>query len=200
MAHPWRKWKLESVHEILKRRYQLRPVAIEIFSTDGCNDLLVFHKNERDEVFKNLVSLNLPRNNMYVLRITISIEWFSSYGICFLSAPAKLLCTWIPRLDATISGTSKEDVSENNGLFKRMAKTFSKRWQNWEITNFQYLMHLNTLAGRGYNDLTQYPVYPWVLADYDSDSLNLEDPKTFRQLNKPMGALSPEREDEFRRR
>ena len=61
-------------------------------------------------------------------------------------------------------------------------------------------MHLNTLAGRGYNDLTQYPVYPWVLADYDSDSLNLEDPKTFRQLNKPMGALSPEREDEFRRR
>ena len=103
-------------------------------------------------------------------------------------------------MDATISGTSKEDVSENNGLFKRMAKTFSKRWQNCEISNFQYLMHLNTLAGRGYNDLTQYPVYPWVLADYDSDSLNLEDPKTFRQLNKPMGALSPEREDEFRRR
>ena len=41
--------------------------------------------------------------------------------------------------------------------------------QRGEITNFQYLMHLNTLAGRSYNDLMQYPVFPWVLADYDSE-------------------------------
>jgi hypothetical protein len=58
-------WKLNSVHEILKRDYQLRPVAVEIFSMDGCNDLLVFHKKEREEVFKNLVAMNLPRNSMY---------------------------------------------------------------------------------------------------------------------------------------
>ncbi|KAL7982124.1 hypothetical protein Chor_001181 [Crotalus horridus] len=38
-----------------------------------------------------------------------------------------------------------------------------------EISNFQYLMHLNTLAGRSYNDLMQYPVFPWILADYDSE-------------------------------
>jgi len=29
-------------------------------------------------------------------------------------------------------------------------------------------MCLNTLAGRSYNDLMQYPVFPWVIADYDS--------------------------------
>lgn len=29
-------------------------------------------------------------------------------------------------------------------------------------------MRLNTLAGRSYNDLTQYPVMPWVLRDYTS--------------------------------
>lgn len=65
LPHPWRMWKLDSVHEILKRDYQLRPVAVEIFSMDGCNDLLVFHKKEREEVFKNLVAMNLPRNSMY---------------------------------------------------------------------------------------------------------------------------------------
>jgi hypothetical protein len=64
LPHPWRMWKLDSVHEILKRDYQLRPVAVEIFSMDGCNDLLVFHKKEREEVFKNLVAMNLPRNSM----------------------------------------------------------------------------------------------------------------------------------------
>lgn len=41
--------------------------------------------------------------------------------------------------------------------------------QRGEITNFEYLMHLNTLAGRTYNDLMQYPVFPWVLADYQSE-------------------------------
>ena len=37
------------------------------------------------------------------------------------------------------------------------------------MSNFEYLMHLNTLAGRTYSDLMQYPVFPWVLADYESE-------------------------------
>ncbi|CAI8602917.1 unnamed protein product [Vicia faba] len=167
LPHPWRMWKLDSVHEILKRDYQLRPVAVEIFSMDGCNDLLVFHKKEREEVFKNLVAMNLPRNSM---------------------------------LDTTISGSSKQESNEGSRLFKVMAKSFSKRWQSGEISNFQYLMHLNTLAGRGYSDLTQYPVFPWVLADYESENLDLSDPKTFRRLNKPMGCQTPEGEEEFKKR
>lgn len=167
VPHLWRMWKLDSVHELLKRDYQLRPVAIEIFSMDGCNDLLVFHKKEREEVFRNLISMNLPRNIM---------------------------------LDTTITGSAKQESSEGSRLFKVMAKSFSKRWQNGEISNFQYLMHLNTLAGRGYSDLTQYPVFPWVLADYDSENLDLSDPKTFRRLDKPMGCQTLEGEEEFRKR
>ena len=50
---------------------------------------------------------------------------------------------------------------------KNSVKTFV--FQRGEINNFQYLMHLNTLAGRSYNDLMQYPVFPWILADYDSE-------------------------------
>ncbi len=41
--------------------------------------------------------------------------------------------------------------------------------QKGEISNFQYLMALNTLAGRSYNDLMQYPIFPWILADYESE-------------------------------
>lgn len=61
-------------------------------------------------------------------------------------------------------------------------------------------MHLNTLAGRGYSDLTQYPVFPWVLTDYESENLDLSDPKTFRKLDKPMGCQTLEGEDEFKKR
>ena len=60
----------------------------------------------------------------------------------------------------------------------------TQRWVRGEITNFQYLMALNTLAGRSYNDLMQYPIFPWVLADYDSsqDEPDLNDPTAFRDL------------------
>ena len=39
---------------------------------------------------------------------------------------------------------------------------------NWKISNFEYLMSLNMLAGRSYNDLSQYPVLPWLLVDFTS--------------------------------
>jgi hypothetical protein len=53
------------------------------------------------------------------------------------------------------------------------------------------------MAGRTFNDLTQYPVFPWVLADYTSEDLDLEDPATFRDLSKPMGAQTASRVPDF---
>jgi WD repeat and FYVE domain-containing protein 3 len=35
------------------------------------------------------------------------------------------------------------------------------RWGSGEISNFEYLMHLNTLAGRSFLDWAIYPVFPW---------------------------------------
>ncbi|CAN1766243.1 Protein SPIRRIG [Linum perenne] len=78
LPHLWHMWKLNSVHEILKRDYQLRPVAIEIFSMDGCNELLVFHKREREEVFKNLIAMNLPRNSVYGFCSLFLVSLFKS--------------------------------------------------------------------------------------------------------------------------
>ena len=46
---------------------------------------------------------------------------------------------------------------------------------------------------RGYNDLSQYPVFPWVIADYSSDALDLSSATTFRDLSKPVGALDEKR-------
>ncbi len=69
-----------------------------------------------------------------------------------------------------------------------------------DISNFAYLMLINTMAGRTFNDLTQYPVFPWVIADYKSEELDLSDPQTFRDLSKPMGCQIPSRETEFRER
>lgn len=78
-----------------------------------------------------------------------------------------------------------------------MAENARERWKRREITNFEYLMVLNTLAGRSYNDLTQYPVFPWVLADYSSETLDFNKSSTFRDLSKPVGALDAKRFEVF---
>uniref|UniRef100_A0A8C5GPF6 Neurobeachin n=1 Tax=Gouania willdenowi TaxID=441366 RepID=A0A8C5GPF6_GOUWI len=76
-------------------------------------------------------------------------------------------------------------------LFK--SSNMTQRWQRREISNFEYLMFLNTIAGRTYNDLNQYPIFPWVLTNYDSEELDLTLPGNFRDLSKPIGALNPKR-------
>jgi len=81
-----------------------------------------------------------------------------------------------------------------------LAEKARERWRRREISNFEYLMTLNTLAGRSYNDLTQYPVFPWVLADYTSEKLDLSNPATFRDLSKPVGALDTKRFKVFEER
>lgn len=58
-------------------------------------------------------------------------------------------------------------------------------------------MELNVVAGRSYNDITQYPVFPWVLSDYTSTELDLDNPNSFRDLQKPVGALNAERRKDF---
>ncbi|XP_073779907.1 neurobeachin isoform X1 [Danio rerio] len=76
-------------------------------------------------------------------------------------------------------------------LFK--SSNMTQRWQRREISNFEYLMFLNTIAGRTYNDLNQYPVFPWVLTNFESEELDLTVPSNFRDLSKPIGALNPKR-------
>lgn len=58
------------------------------------------------------------------------------------------------------------------------------KWQKREISNFDYLMFLNTVAGRTFNDLSQYPVFPWILTNYTSDTLDLSVASNFRDLSK----------------
>ncbi|XP_053730843.1 WD repeat- and FYVE domain-containing protein 4 isoform X2 [Synchiropus splendidus] len=108
----------------------------------------------------------------------------------------KRLCRVAPAL----KGRGTADVLANAKKTPVVEKTSLVKWQRGEISNFEYLMHLNTLAGRTYNDLMQYPVFPWVLADYHSETLDLSNPATFRDLSKPMGAQTEKRKLMFTRR
>lgn len=164
------KFAYEEIKEVHKRRYLLQPIAVEMFSMDGRNSLLVFPRKLRDKVYSRFMFV--------ATQITDNAQ-------------------------DSLSG-QKRNVNIESGagiLSSLMGDTsVTQRWIKGEISNFQYLMHLNTLAGRSYNDLMQYPVFPWIVADYTSNELDLNNPASFRDLSKPMGAQTPERLEHFRRR
>ncbi|XP_072662463.1 WD repeat- and FYVE domain-containing protein 4 isoform X2 [Canis lupus baileyi] len=105
----------------------------------------------------------------------------------------KSFCSFQPSLKG--KGITEDPL--NLRRYPGSDRTMLQRWQKRDISNFEYLMYLNTVAGRTYNDYMQYPVFPWVLADYTSQTLNLMNPKTFRDLSKPMGAQTKERKLKF---
>ncbi|XP_049456199.1 lysosomal-trafficking regulator isoform X5 [Epinephelus fuscoguttatus] len=70
-------------------------------------------------------------------------------------------------------------------------------WGSGQISNFEYLTHLNKHAGRSFNDLMQYPVFPFILRDYTSETIDLQDPNIYRNLVKPIAVQSKEKEDRY---
>ncbi len=52
---------------------------------------------------------------------------------------------------------------------------YGKKWANYELSTFDYLMEINTISGRAYSDLTQYPVFPWTLINFEDSKPNLND-------------------------
>lgn len=73
-------------------------------------------------------------------------------------------------------------------------------WKERRISTFEYLMYLNMISGRTFNDASQYPFLPWVIQDYQSEVLDLESSETFRDLSKPIGALDEQRLSELKDR
>ncbi|KAI5861060.1 beach-domain-containing protein [Durotheca rogersii] len=181
-AQDSRSWKWQDAISISKRRFLFRDVAIEIFFTDGRSYLLTAKNSVmRDEVFTKLIN-KIPHTS----------------GVNSLPNPED---AWRLESLKVFEDSPQTLGSKFGSIFNSSPwNPIMRRWQRGEISNFHYLMLVNTMAGRTFNDLTQYPVFPWVLADYTGDELNLDDPATFRDLSKPMGAQTARRQSDYQSR
>ena len=180
-AHQSRSWRWDEVLSISRRRFLFRDVALEVFFLDGQSYLLtVSEPRLRDDLYHKLLG---------------KAQTASSTA---RSDPEDL---WRVESLRSVEDTTQSFGSRFTNVFTQgTANPATKKWMKGEISNFQYLMLVNTMAGRTFNDLTQYPVFPWVLADYTSQELDLTNPRSFRDLTKPMGAQNPDRQAEFRDR
>uniref|UniRef100_A0A0A9AX26 BEACH domain-containing protein n=1 Tax=Arundo donax TaxID=35708 RepID=A0A0A9AX26_ARUDO len=181
---------------------------------DGCRDSMigtngVLLQNQSNKIKRhrrwNITKIKAVHWTRYLLQYTAT-------EIFFDDSSAPIFLNFASQNDAKNAGSilvslrnealfPKGTVKDKNSIISfvdrrvalEMAESARERWKRREISNFEYLMILNTLAGRSYNDLTQYPIFPWVLADYTSEKLDFNKSSTFRDLSKPVGALDEKR-------
>ncbi|TDL19109.1 beach-domain-containing protein [Rickenella mellea] len=167
-----RYWTYEQIGSLSKRTCLFRDVALEIYFKDSRNLLVVFaSKKARHDISDKL-------STAMALRAAAESK-----------SPMLLRTPMFGRVSARVLSGSRDELG-----------TAQRKWQAREISNFTYLSIINQTSGRTPGDATQYPVFPWVLADYTSESLDLTSPATFRDLSCPMGALTDARREAARSR
>ncbi|UJR15136.1 hypothetical protein I4U23_002101 [Adineta vaga] len=181
---------------------------------------MLFNANEDDNNFQNLDSKILPyidnlhgKWHFHDIRAIFSrkyllqdkaLEIFVSNRTSVMFAFAdrtivKKVVNCLPRVGVGgrygLPQQRRTSLASAKQLFR--SANMTQRWQRREISNFEYLMYLNTISGRSYQDLNQYPIFPWIIADYESEKLDLNTASTYRDLSKPIGALNPTRKSFF---
>ena len=117
-----------------------------------------------------------------------------------------------------------DNYEKNKKIKKIKVSKKIESWKAWEISNFELIMWLNIFGNRSFNDLSQYPVFPWLLNNYEDpiieeltqeeklsekkNNSNNEDEETYenipkekyRDLSLPMGMLIISEEGKTRKK
>ena len=157
---------------IFRRRYYYKNSALEIFTTNN----KTFYFNFKFEDEREIVIEEITKK---------------------LNDPAKIVDDLKDVKDSFENVIGFANISENPNLKKIKRIKISQKidqWKEWKITNYEFLMWMNIYGNRSFNDISQYPVFPWILNDFKDPlkkELNEEEQKyDIRDMTLPMGMMT----------
>ena len=160
--------KYKSIEYMFKRNYFYQETGLEIFTYERKSYFLNFKSNQ--ELLKFI-------NDIIQHEKFRTIKCYGNKGKKLIGY-CKLFNVY----------TKKTSHYVNNKM---------EEWQNNIISTFEYLMWLNTFAGRSFNDLTQYPVFPWIITNYQNEEL--DENNDYRNLGIPVGMFDFNEKAEIRK-
>ena len=172
--------KYSNIKWIFRRRYYYKNSALEIFTTTNKTFYFNFkYEAHREDVIKEIINkLNDP-----------------SKIIDDLKDPKDIFDNVIGYENTAVTDSKK-------GKKIKLSKKI-ELWKEWKITNYELLMWLNIYGNRSFNDLSQYPVFPWVLSNYQDllkkDQFNDEQKYNLRDMSIPMGMMAIDEKSEQRK-
>ncbi|EEA06097.1 Beige/BEACH domain-containing protein [Cryptosporidium muris RN66] len=182
---PYKRIPLKSVWFIFRRIYSMKPNTLEFICGKDISNIntgkwkcivLEFQSNQDREYVATLLQSYLTNINSKKQTDLVSIK---SYASC----SCKSSCLSLLYVDPFYASQSI--------CFKNYMQSL---WIRGEISTYHYLDYLNSISGRSRSDLSQYPVYPWTLCNFEGNFNNEGDiignRSNFRDLSKPLGALN----------
>jgi Beige/BEACH domain len=152
------------ITEIHRQRYWLKPMGIEFFE-GALSFFFITRLSQTSHIYSRFIYYVSDKKSIFSLQNQNKIY----FGFRNLNHFSKIFS------------------------HSKILKIMGASWKNGLISNFEYLLILNILSGRTNNDMSQYPVMPWIISNYEKDQLDLEDESNFRDLSRPVGALTLER-------
>ena len=155
---------------ILKRRYYFKVSALEIFTSDKKSYLFKFEHSKINDIINHIKHyLNQKTEDIFIE----NNKFYNKIG--FLN------------LNSKTNNMDKQIYDKNYMNLKNLYE----KWKKWEISNLRLLMYINIYANRSYNDINQYPVFPWIIIDYKSEKFpKINSENLMRPLDTPMGMLT----------
>ena len=183
------KLRFEEVEIIFKRRYYFKKNVLEIFTQNKKSYFFRIDETKFDRFFKDILENNQKS------KFSVDFEYITIENA---------------KSEEKIGLVNKSNLLYDYNNFKQLffSKKFSTikniytKWTKWEISTFTLLNFINIFASRSYNDINQYPVFPWIITDYsskeipdlslDNDPNNMNNSEyiiKIRPLGTPMGML-----------
>ena len=159
------------IQVVLIRRYYFKKAALEIFTEDKKSYLFRIEETKIRFFIENI---------KYYMKQDIE-DIFIEYN----------------KFEDRIGFVNKKNIFLNTNMNyftnekKHMnLRSIYEKWSKWEISTLRLLMVLNIYSNRSYNDINQYPVFPWIITDYVSPSIPpLETKDLIRHMGIPMGMM-----------
>ena len=161
---------------IFKRRYIYKRNSMEIFSSKKKSYFFKF-EDEIENIITDLKNY-LDKNKHYLLEeIYIDYnKYYSNIG-------------YINKSNIKYSNIEKNSLN--------LVKIY-ENWKNYKISTLKLIMILNIYSNRTYNDLNQYPIFPWIYIDYENPNFEIKKEK-LRPFDTPMGMLEISKESIIRK-
>ena len=172
------KFNFNEILYIFIRKYCFRNNSIEIFTSNHKSYYFQFINNQKRDIFLSelISSLNKKNHKNKLFRSIKSIDEFSK---------------------PTIIGyyRDEENINKYNNI-----SNIKDLWKNNLISSLEYLMWINIYGNRSFRDIQQYPVFPWILNQYDYENYEeLINNLDIRDFRFPMGMLYNDEKSQKRR-
>ena len=160
----------DSIDFVLKKRYYFKMSVLEIFTINKKSYFFKFEENQLKTIIDNIrYYMKSNIEDIYVENVKNEIGFYNK---------KKML---------------NNGIQLPNKMKYMNLKYLYEKWTKWEISTLKMLMIINFYANRSFNDINQYPVFPWIITYYNSEEIPPPQENKIRPLGTPMGMLdSPE--------